>query len=125
MKVLVCGGRGYSDRARMFRSLDALHADEDIKFIIHGASVDRETKRLCGADRWAEEWAIEREVPYLGFPARWTIKGRAAGPIRNGLMLSKAKPDVVAYVSGGRGTANMVKQAAEAHVRTINLEDIA
>jgi len=41
------------------------------------------TIELCGADRWAEEWARERQVLYLGMPARWTAEGNGAGLRRN------------------------------------------
>jgi hypothetical protein len=45
--------------------MDEIHATTPVTLVIHGACTDRETKKLTGADRWAEEWAIEREVPYM------------------------------------------------------------
>jgi hypothetical protein len=38
----------------------------------------KKTIELCGADRWAKEWARERQVPYLGMPARWAAEGNGA-----------------------------------------------
>lgn len=53
------------------------------------------TKTRIGAGTWAD----------------WKKHGKAAGPIRNGIMLRDGKPDMVVAFPGGRGTANMVDQA--------------
>jgi hypothetical protein len=111
-RVLVCGGRDYADRARAFHELDAMHAEETIRLVIHGACADHEG-RLRGADRFAEEWAIAREVPYAGVPARWKLYGRGAGPRRNGEMLMLWSPDAVLALPGGSGTADMVRRAEQ------------
>jgi hypothetical protein len=58
-----------------------------VTLLVHGACcMKKGTIELCGADRWAEEWARERQVPYLGMPARWTADGNGADPWRNGRM---------------------------------------
>jgi ABC-type Fe3+-hydroxamate transport system substrate-binding protein len=44
--------------------------------------------------------------------------GPSAGPIRNGRML-EYKPDLVIAFPGGRGTANMVKQARKAGIAVV------
>ena len=80
--------------------MDEIHATTPITLVIHGACTDRETKKLTGADRWAEEWAIEREVPYMGVPARWTKEGRSAGPRRNGRMAAIRNVDMVLAMPG-------------------------
>ncbi|MEM9912925.1 MAG: hypothetical protein AAF922_19365 [Pseudomonadota bacterium] len=46
--------------------------------------------------------------------------GRAAGPIRNKEMLDEGCPDLVVAFPGGRGTANMVKQAQAAGVEVLD-----
>ena len=51
----------------------------------------------------------------------WEKHGRAAGPIRNKLMLDEGRPDLVVAFPGGRGTANMVKQASAASVEVIEV----
>jgi len=99
--VLVCGGRNYKDSRRVFEELDAL---EPTLVIEGGAS---------GADQLAFRWAQARQVPVITHFANWKALGRAAGPIRNGEMLARWKPNVVLAFPGGAGTANMVKQAAE------------
>lgn len=107
--VLVCGGRQYSDKERLFAVLDAAHAAQAITEIIHGAAV--------GADSMAGEWAQARGVPVRAFPADWDTHGRKAGPLRNQQMLVEGRPDEVIAFPGGRGTANMTGQARELGVR--------
>jgi hypothetical protein len=102
--ALVTGGRAYADRGRVFHHLDAF----DPAGIIEGGAV--------GADRFAREWAIERQRPYATVPAHWDTLGRAAGQIRNGWMLL-FRPDVLLAFPGGRGTAGMVRRAMAAGLR--------
>lgn len=45
------------------------------------------------------------------FKADWSKDGRKAGPVRNSVMLSVGKPDLVIAFPGGRGTADMVRKA--------------
>lgn len=111
-KVLVCGGRDYQNRDILFRILDASHAGQPIDFIIHGAA--------RGADTLAQEWADDRGVACLQFPADWKKDGKAAGPIRNRRMLLE-EPDLLIAFPGGRGTADMKKQARKANVPTVTV----
>lgn len=110
MRLLVCGGRDFTDRDWLYSVLD------DIKpaVVIHGAAP--------GADTLAGDWAKERGVPVEAYPADWDKHGRAAGPIRNSRMLREGKPDLVLAFPGGRGTANMVKQAGQAGVGVMKAE---
>lgn len=98
-RVLVCGGRDFSDFRRLYEILDGYAIAE----MCHGAA--------RGADFCAGGWAQERSVPCRAFPADWNRYGKAAGAIRNWQMLVEFKPDLVIAFSGGRGTANMVKLA--------------
>ena len=107
MKIIVCGGREYEDRERLFSILDrVLSKYGDSLVIIHGAA--------RGADEMAEEWAKFREVEYMGFPAKWRrIGGKGAGAERNRRMRDKARPDACIAFPGGRGTAMMCKLMRE------------
>ena len=107
MRVLVCGGRTFDDWELLAGALDGLEPLE-ASVIIHGAAP--------GADALAGRWAELRRVRVEAFPADWARHGRAAGPIRNARMLGEGQPDVVVAFPGGRGTANMVKQARAAGV---------
>lgn len=106
-RVLVCGGRHYSNRQLVFEVLDAAKPT----VVIHGGAT--------GADHLAGEWADEHKVECWKFPVtreQWDELGKAAGPMRNKRMLAEGKPDVVYAFKGGRGTKNMIKQARRAGV---------
>ena len=111
MRILITGGRNYSDRATVFRELDKLHAETTITVLIHGAAT--------GADTLADSWAKSREVEVIACPADWSRHGRAAGPIRNKAMLTDHKPELLLAFPGGRGTANMIGQAQAAGVKVV------
>ena len=111
MTVLVCGGRDYADKARVFHVLNFNRAK--IRMIVHGAAK--------GADTFAGLWAAENDVPCLRVPAKWRLYGKKAGAIRNQLMLKLGQPDLVVAFPGGVGTAMMVGMAKKAGVRVIDL----
>ncbi len=118
--VLVCGGRDYHNRVKVYSVLDKLDSDPHscIGTIIEGGAK--------GADRlgrdWAEQWAKERNILVKTFVADWDTHGKAAGYIRNQQMLVEGKPDLVVAFPGGKGTANMVKLAKDAGVEVIEIE---
>jgi len=109
VKVLVCGGRDFTDRALLFRTLDEIDGVIKISRILHGDS--------RGADRLAGLWAADRNVLCAAYPADWKLNGLRAGPIRNELMIERGKPDLVVAFPGGAGTADMVKKAMRAKVK--------
>lgn len=110
--VLVCGGRDYFDKDRLYAVLDRVHAKIKIDLIIHGAQV--------GADLLAEEWARDRKVFFHRVPARWRQFGESAGPRRNRLML-KLKPHLVVAFPGGDGTNDMTTIADEAGISVLHV----
>ena len=108
MRILVCGGRDYSDKVYAYHWLDQLHHGvEPVTEVIHGGS--------SGADEIAGMWARARGIKETAVPANWRLYGRAAGPLRNHRML-ELKPDRVIAFPGGRGTADMTRQALAAGV---------
>lgn len=110
MRVLVCGGREFTDRALVFRVLSRLNPAE----ICHGAA--------RGADTLAAEWADTYDVPAAPYPVYkkdWDQYGKSAGHRRNQQMLDDFQPDGVVAFSGGRGTADMVSKATWARVPVI------
>lgn len=109
MRVLVCGGRTYADRKHVYDVLDDTHRPFDpIECVIHGGA--------SGADKLAADWAHARGVRVEEYRANWNAYGPAAGPMRNGTMLEKGKPDVVIAFPGGSGTHDMVSRAQRAGV---------
>lgn len=111
--IIVCGGRDFEDRARVFSFLDHLHDQWPIGLLRHGACP-------TGTDRLAHAWGLKhtRADP---MPADWS-GGRGGGPRRNlAMLLKEPRPElVVAFPSTGPGTANMVRQAGEQKVRVLS-----
>lgn len=113
MRVLVCGGRDFSNAAWLYRVLDDLKRREVIDCIIEGDA--------RGADRIAGYWAKKNRIHLKLFPAEWQKHGKGAGPIRNQKMLDEANPDlVIAFprASGeyGNGTLDMMARAKKSGV---------
>jgi hypothetical protein len=114
--VLVCGGRDYSDAKLLGNVLTILHSEYPISLIVQGGA--------SGADRLAWNWSVVRGIPCMTFKADWKKYGMGAGPKRNELMLKRTHPDVVIAFPGGKGTANMVKQAYEYRVEVVHIKSL-
>ena len=114
LRVIVCGGRTYKDRATVFEELDRIVRERGpIDVIIHGESK--------GADRLANLWAEARNITVIAVPADWERYKRAAGPIRNRKMITDHAPDLVIAFPGGTGTANMIGLAHLAFLEVIEV----
>lgn len=135
VKVLVCGGRKYRNRARVKLILDAAVERLGLTAIVQGGQVtiDPVTEERYGADYLAKEWALARKLQCETFYADWDRLGPAAGPVRNKRMLDEAKPElVIAFPTPGapnKGTNGMIKLAQEAglvvHVIETRAEEAA
>lgn len=112
MKVLVCGGRDYDDRDKVFSVLDGLKEKYGIDYVIEGGAK--------GADSIAKEWRQERGIIGATFKADWNKWGKRAGVIRNTSMLFAGNPDYVIAFPGGRGTENMLEQSVENGFTLVN-----
>ena len=103
MKVLVCGGRDFSDWDLLEKTLTRLDLSvKKIDSIIHGGAT--------GADALAARWGQLNGKWIHICRAQWGKWGKAAGPIRNQEMLG-LNPDLVIAFPGGSGTRDMVRQA--------------
>jgi hypothetical protein len=133
LRVLVCGGRDYQGRDKVFRTLSALmgeateeHPMGTIQLVvIHG---DCPT----GADCWAEDFVHVYWTQVMRFPAdwadlshddclkRWSHKhgwyDARAGFRRNQKMIDEGKPDQGVAFPGGPGTADMVRRLKKAGI---------
>jgi hypothetical protein len=130
MRVLVCGGRDFTNLAFVWSRLDKFHAKTPITEMIQGGAP--------GVDTLANEWAKTKAgIKRFVCRAEWTdlshpdavIRVRRdgtkydakAGSRRNARML-KWKPDIVIAFEGGSGTANMCKLARAAGVEVVDIE---
>lgn len=113
-KVLVCGGRDYKDRDKIYHVLDAQLAKiGDKMLLINGGAP--------GADTIAREWAVDRKVDHLTLYAKWDRFGRAAGPIRNRRMAKKGPRLVLAFhedLNRSKGTKDMVRRSRDMKIKT-------
>ena len=122
-RILVCGGRDYGcedgQLNRLRRTLDAaLEAAQSagkVAVIIHG--------NARGADLLADQYAREKSIRVVSFPADWKTHGRRAGPIRNIKMLTESQPHVIIAFKGGNGTAHMMKIGREAGVPVYEVKE--
>jgi hypothetical protein len=124
MKVIICGGRDFTDRGHAFRTLNKLHAERPITCVIEGAqrTRDKHTREIIGgADYWGMRWAKRNTIPCITVKADWDKHGNAAGPIRNNKM-AEMKPDLVIAFKGGNGTADMVAKAKKAGIEVMEIE---
>lgn len=109
MRVIVCGGREYTDQEAVSRAL--LHVwltnDRPVMTIVQGGAQ--------GADECARQVAATQSFPCETFRAEWEREGKSAGPRRNQRMV-KAGADLLVAFPGGRGTADCVKRARKAGI---------
>lgn len=106
VRLLVTGGRDFSDREAVYAALNAANHKRTIKVLIHGGAT--------GADSLADDWARGLGIELLPFPVLpqdWKLLGKKAGPLRNQRMLDHGKPDGVIAFPGGAGTNDMLLRA--------------
>ena len=113
-RIAVVGSRGFSDYLRMKRVLDALVviANQPVVIVSGGAT---------GADRLAERYARERGLELVVHRAEWKVYGKAAGPIRNKVIVDDSDL-VVAFWDGlSAGTRSTISMA-NARLKPLHVE---
>lgn len=126
-RILVCGGRNFTDRDLIDSILIELcisrgwvtDSDEYGNFlpvvtIIHGGA--------RGADLLAGDWAVCNWCPTEEYKADWDRLGKSAGFIRNQLMID-SKPVLVVAFPGGNGTAHTVNRAKVAGIEVLEVHE--
>lgn len=113
MKMLVCGGRDFSDYAFLCKKLDGIHKMYNVTELIEGGAE--------GADTYARFWAESRKIKKITTVfAQWGEHGRQAGCIRNKAM-AELNPDLCVAFPGGNGTAIMVRIAMEYGIKVLEV----
>lgn len=113
MRILVCGGRDFSDSNLVSKVLNEYQSHKPT--IIHGAAK--------GADSLSNYWAYENDCDVIAYPANWDKYGKRAGYIRNVQMLNEGKPDLVIAFPGGKGTQMMINLAEAAGIPVVKIND--
>lgn len=116
MRVLVCGGRKYTDRNLIYRHLNELLSDPECEYGMPKPDSVVIAGGAKGADEIAIDWAVVNWCQFEEYKADWGQHGRYAGFLRNQKMLDEGKPDIVLAFPGGTGTADMVSRARKAGV---------
>lgn len=103
MKVIIAGGREFSDYELLKSSCDnILSSVTDIE-IVSGKSL--------GADKLGEYYAKEKGYKVKEFPADWIKYKKGAGPIRNKQMAEYADGLIAFWDGRSKGTKNMIDLA--------------
>jgi hypothetical protein len=102
MKVIIAGGRDFSDYEKLKTFCEEILSDKTDIEIVSG--------KAKGADSLGEEYAKEKNYPVKEFPADWKL-GRGAGYIRNTQMANYANVLICFWDGKSKGTKNMIDAA--------------
>lgn len=103
MKVIIAGGRDFTNYVKLERICDYYLQNTDNIEIVSG--------NARGTDILGEKYAEKRNYKLKIFPADWDKYGKSAGYIRNNEM-AKYGDALIAFWDGtSRGTENMIEQA--------------
>ena len=105
-RLVACGGREYTDRDFIHRTLARLHLRRRISLLIHSEA--------AGAAKIAGEWARGMAI-HTAEVAALPCHRTAAAAQRNRAMLL-LNPDGVLAFPGGEETANMIRLADKAGI---------
>lgn len=103
MKTIIAGSRHITDESLIQKAVDA--SGFEVSVVVHGAA--------RGVDTLAWDWALNKNLPVMSFPADWYGKGRGAGPIRNTEMANYADALIAIWDGKSRGTKDMIDKATK------------
>lgn len=103
MKVIVAGSLTFEDYQLLKKTMDELVNGHDDVTVLSGTA--------DGADKLGEQWAFSRCYTVRRFHPDWKRYGKAAGPIRNHLMVMEADTLVAFWDGKSRGTASIIRLA--------------
>jgi hypothetical protein len=111
MRVVVTGGREYTDAATVDREMQKVMRSANgrkIVFINGGAR---------GLDTLVKEWCEARGIPCITMFAPWKSHyEKRSGTIRNQWMIDFGLPTFALVFPGGRGTADMLQRLKDCKI---------
>ena len=116
-RLLICGDREWTNTVAIIREMVKLPKDT---IIIQGCASGADTiamkvAQVLGLELLSAEDNHSKKTP--GFPAKWNVYGRRAGPVRNQQMLDEGKPNEVwafhTNINKSKGTLHMIKIAGK------------
>jgi hypothetical protein len=115
-KILMCGDRNWSSEEAINQFFKLLPKNI---IIISG--------NARGADYLVEQYCKINNIENKIFPANWKKHGKAAGPIRNNLMLDEKPELVIAFhgdIRNSKGTIHTVSSARTRKIPVLIVEDV-
>jgi hypothetical protein len=100
MRLVVTGGRNFTDKLFVEGVLQVFHLNRHIDLLIAGGAP--------GVDTLCQKWAEAEGIPTKVMMAEWDLWGKQAGRIRNEAMILQGKPDYGLVFPGGKGTHHMM-----------------
>lgn len=109
MRVIIAGGRNYTDYKRLCKVCDRMLRNQTEVEIVSG--------KAKGADKLGELYAEERGYPLEEFPTNWDEFGKRAGYIRNKQMAEYADALIAFWDGESKGTKHMIDLAEENNLK--------
>lgn len=101
MKLIVAGGRTFSNKVLLHTKLNELL--EDITEIVSGGAF--------GADQLGEEWAKQNNIPIIQFKPQYNGPNDRSAPLRRNIQMAEYGDKLIAFWDGkSKGTEHMIKQ---------------
>lgn len=112
-KLIVAGGRDFSDRQLMDREIRNTIAelpDGNAVSIVSGMAkrINKETGETVSADWLAYEWALANKCMVYKYYADWNTHGKRAGYLRNQQMCDVADGLLAFWDGISKGTNHMI-----------------
>jgi hypothetical protein len=109
--IAVVGSRSFNNYRMVVNTLDKhLILSKSYRFVSGGA---------CGADRLAERYAKERDIPMVVVKPEWGKYGRSAGYINNTKIVEMADMVIAFWNGTSPGTKHAIKKAEENNKKVI------
>lgn len=117
MKLGIVGYRNYNNYEEFKQVVNyIIDLYQQPEAIVSGGHTDKYGNTKPGTDTLAWIYANENNIPIIEHDALWEVYGRAAGPIRNKLIVNDSSV-LIAFVSPtSRGTLNSIKLAQEQNI---------
>lgn len=115
MRLMLVGGRHFSDDRLVVAALHAVHRNRPISVLIHGGS--------AGVGVPAETWAGRNGVNIVRYPP--PRAGSRADNVRRDLfMLEDGRPDALLAFPGGRRTHKLCAFANGSGIEVMDVEEL-
>ena len=103
--LAIVGTRTFNDYKLLKKKVDEINKKTKINLIISGGAK--------GADKLAEQYAKENKIPTKIFIPNWKKHNRAAGPIRNKLIIESSDKVIAFWDQISKGTLSSINLAKQ------------